>query len=637
MQGMTGWQPLPESVFALAAAEPFSLLFHTARYSQENHQSRLFRRPVRRIQAFTQEEIPAAFALLERSLDEGLHVAGYFAYECGRHFEPTIGAGLPRTRDAQSAPLIWLGCYAEPLVFDHAATSQAGDEFAANGVEEDAKSETERWRLRISSAEYRCRIEAILEKIRAGESYQANFTDAVEFSVARHSAMALYRRLIRQQPVAYGAFLDLGERKILSFSPELFFRRDGERVVTRPMKGTMPRGVDSAEDEVQAQRLRKDPKNRAEHVMIVDLLRNDLGRIAEMGSVRVEDLFTVERYPTLLQMTSTISARVPEKLDFYAIFRALFPSGSITGAPKVHTMRILAGLEAHPRGVYCGAIGYFSPDRKAVFNVAIRTLEITGERATMGVGGGIVADSRADEEYGECLLKASFLSCRTPEFELIETMLWRDGVKLEELHLERLKASAQYFDFDCDTGKVRERIAEAGRGCRPGVGHRLRLLLNREGECRVEAHPLGDWQAHGRIALAAERVNSTDRFLRHKTTHRALYDRYRGLAAERGLDDVIFLNERGELTEGAISNLFVERDGWLLTPPLSAGVLPGVFRRQVLESRSEAREETLTPDDLQRAERIYLCNALRGMYPVRLVEERACSDDADGGPDPIHS
>ena len=625
---MERWHALPDFVFSLADAEPFSVLLHTARCSEENHRSLLFRRPQRVLEAHSADEIAAAFAEMEQCLNEGLHVAGYFAYECGAWLEPGL-RGL-QTGDDGDAPLIWLGCYAEPMVFDHRTGVFVSGDWTAMQAEPvaDAGEDIAPARMEIDEQEYEQAIAAILEKIRAGETYQANFTSSVSFAMdeARGAALRLYQRLIRRQPVAYGAYLNpggqnSGGRRILSLSPELFFRRQGERLMTRPMKGTMARGLDCVEDEAQEQRLRSDAKNCAEHVMIVDLLRNDLGRIAQTGSVRVEDLFTVERYPTLLQMTSTIAARVGPQIGLEAIFRALFPSGSITGAPKVQTMRILSALERRRRGVYCGAIGYAAPRQEAVFSVAIRTLDVGSGTARMGVGGGIVADSRAEDEWRECQLKAGFLREATPEFALIETMLWQDGVALLDLHLERMAASARYFDFVLDAAVVRESIHEATRECGAGRRYRLRLLLDREGRCGVEANLAAAVPCNGRVALAGERVCSTDRFLRHKTTHRAFYERWRGAAAEAGVEDFLFLNERGELTEGTICNLFVERDGWLLTPPASAGLLPGVFRRHLLESGRKAREQTLMPDDLYSADAIWLCNAVRGLYRVELVGE----------------
>lgn len=625
---MKGWHRLPEFVLALAEAEPSSVLLHTARCSEENRRSLLFRRPERVLEARSGEEMAEVFAQVERSRAEGLHLAGYFAYESGAYFEPGVGA-LPQQPDG-ALPLVWLGCYAEPTIFDHGTGRfTSGDpgwtaaETDEAGCEAEDGSAMAAPRMAIDRQEYERAIAAILERIRAGETYQANFTSSVSFAVEDGAALRLYRRLMDAQPVAYGAYLNLGrdagEHRVLSLSPELFFRWQGERLVTRPMKGTMARGLDGAEDEAQARRLRADAKNRAEHVMIVDLLRNDLGRIAQAGSVRVEDLFTVERYATLLQMTSTIAARIGPTVGVEAIFRALFPSGSITGAPKVQTMRILAGLERRPRGVYCGAIGYLAPRREAVFSVAIRTLELERGVARMGVGGGIVADSQADEEWRECLLKAGFLRESAREFALIETLLWRDGIALLERHMKRLEDSARYFDFAFDAEAVGDAIQAATRGCETGQRYRLRLLLDGDGRCGVEAHPAAAVPRNGRVAMAGERVCSTDRFLRHKTTHRAVYDRWRAQAVQAGVEDFLFENERGELTEGTISNVFVEREGWLLTPPLSAGVLPGVFRAQVLETHPRARERTLTVADLERADAIHLCNAVRGLYRVEMA------------------
>lgn len=625
---MERWSPLPDSALELADSEPCSALLHTARYSEENHCSFFFCRPERVLETHTLAEVPEVFAQMEGALSDGLYTAGYVAYECGAHFEPTVGTQNAQRYDPGELPLIWLGCYAEPLVFDHRAGAFVSGSWprpcAADATITDAETKATHPspQMDMDAEQYRCAIESILEKIRLGQTYQANFTCNVSFPVNQQKgdAIRLYRQWIQQQPVAYGAYLNLGKRKIASLSPELFFRRNGERIVTRPMKGTMPRGLDVVEDQWRAEQLRNDAKNRAEHLMIVDLLRNDLGRIALPGSVQVEDLFTVETYPTLLQMTSTIAARISPTLDFHSIYRALFPCGSITGAPKVNTMRILASLESRPRGVYCGAIGYASPKQKAVFSVAIRTLVIDDGMARMGVGGGIVADSVAEEEWQECRLKARFLDPSAPEFELIETMLWQNGVALLRLHLERLAASARYFDFNFDEAEARQRIADAAQNTDPRRSYRLRLLLDRFGRCHVNAQPLEPLPAQRRIALSEDRVVSTDRFLRHKTTHRAVYERYRRLAAEMALSDFLFVNESGEVTEGTISNVFVECDGHLLTPPVSAGLLPGVFRQHLLETHPNLREQTLTPSHLKSADGIFLCNALRGLYRVELLD-----------------
>ena len=382
----------------------------------------------------------------------------------------------------------------------------------------------------------------------------------------------------------------------------------------------MRRGLDCAEDRAAAVRLRNDEKNCAEHVMIVDLLRNDLGRICEMGSVRVEELFSVERYETLLQMTSTVSGRLRGGLSYYEIFKGMFPSGSITGAPKIRTMEIIHELERGPRGIYTGAIGYMAPDGTAAFNVAIRTLVMKEGEARMGVGGGIVADSEPMEEYRECLLKAEFLTRRRHDFQLIETMLWEGDYFLLEMHLERMEASAEYFNFLWDREAVVGRLEEVAKGFRLGERYRVRLLLNEAGEVTVAAVKLSvEVSGWGRVRLSMERTSSTDVFLRHKTTRRELYEREYARARAEGFDEVIFLNERGEVTEGAISNVFIRRAGRLLTPPLRCGVLPGVLRRHLLESDASAEECVLTVEDLESAEAVFVGNSVRGLREVRLL------------------
>ncbi|HEY8998476.1 MAG TPA: aminodeoxychorismate synthase component I, partial [Edaphobacter sp.] len=475
-------------------------------------------------------------------------------------------------------------------------------------------------------ADYVEAIARIKRYIEAGDTYQVNFTDAVALRL-RQPVEQAFGSLLESQPVSYAGLLNLEGRRVLSLSPELFFSveagRGARRIVTRPMKGTMRRGMDVVEDAVQAAMLASDEKNRSEHVMIVDLLRNDLGRVCEMGSVVVEDLFTVERYRTLLQMTSTVAGRLRDGAGWHEIFRALFPSGSITGAPKIRTMQIIEELERGQRSVYTGAIGYFAPDGSARFNVAIRTLVVEADGvARMGVGGGIVADSVAEAEYRECQLKASFLAGRAARFQLIETMLAEDGaVKLLPLHLGRLAASAAYFEYAFDRAAVEEAIA-AHLNNNAVARLRVRLLLDREGAVTLTHVELPGAEAEAVVCVSPWRVDSRDVFLRHKTTRRALYDDELARARDAGFDEVIFLNERGEVTEGAISTVFVQRDGGLLTPPLASGVLPGVLRQVLLES-GEAREQVLTLDDLRAAEAVYVGNSVRGLRRVVRFEDAA--------------
>jgi para-aminobenzoate synthetase/4-amino-4-deoxychorismate lyase len=451
-----------------------------------------------------------------------------------------------------------------------------------------------------------------------GDCYQINLTFPLTFRIYGHP-LALYARLRARQPVRYGGYVEIGEEAILSFSPELFFERHGSRVRTRPMKGTAPRGNTPREDEGMLAALLSSAKERAENIMIVDLLRNDLGRLAQPGKVHVEALCEAEAYPTLWQMVSTVAAELPGT-GLAELFGALFPCGSITGAPKIRAMQRIAELEDSPRGLYTGALGWLAPGGDCRFSVAIRTVEVDpGRCARLGVGSGIVADADPDREYAECLLKARFLTGFDPGFELLETLRLEAGrYPLLSLHLERLQASAHSLGFACPLQALSSALA-AEALARPAGVFRVRLTLAHDGGHQVAASPLvEDKGTHWQVVLAAEALSATDYLLRHKTTARARYDRaLAALAARPTVFDAIFVNTRGEVCEGARSNVFIERDGILLTPPPSCGLLPGVMRRQLLAS-GRAIEQVLRLDDLRLASALYVGNAVRGLIPVSL-------------------
>ncbi len=662
--------PLPAEVYALVEHTPATVLLEGGKlnHSEGNEEqareipwTQLFIAPVRVCAAWHAAEIPALFAEIESAVAEGLSAAGFFSYECGICFEPK--ASTRPSREGQ--PLAWFGIYARSYAFDHeAAVFLDGeppelDRFRKNGppvkghdfsrAEEAAKEEGAlapeenlTARFSLTEAEYAQRIAAIHEWIRAGDVYQLNFTAPfhVKFHLgAQGSVAALYAKLRARQPVDYGAFLHWQSgRHILSFSPELFFRIESDgltrHIVTRPMKGTARRGRTTREDREIAEWLRNDPKNRSENVMIVDLLRNDLGRVARTGTVHADRLFDVERYATLWQMTSTVSAELRPEVGFHEIFRALFPSGSVTGAPKVRAMQRLAQLEEAPRGVYTGAIGFFSP-QQTVFNVAIRTLELEGGSGTMGAGSGIVIDSDPAEEYRECLLKASFLAgpahrttdpfiARQPDkLFLIETMLWEGAYPLIDLHLDRLADSADYFGFACDRAAVNAALEEHARQFTDASPRKVRLLLiDSEGNVQIGSEPLPpnpDPNRAARVCISSHRTDPADPTLYHKTTQRPIYALEYLEAQRRGFDDVLFLNLRGEVTEGAISNVFIEKDGKWFTPPIECGLLAGVYRRHLLETRPEIEERVLFLYDLRQADGVYIANAVRGLRRVTIV------------------
>ena len=596
------------------------MLLETSRFDPANRHSYLFLNPTRRILANRLDEIPKLFRELEIALDQGLWVAGYLSYECGYHFEP-VSDVVPKT-------LAWFGAYEQVKIFDHFRAVQDRDQ--ASDPDESASAArceplAASIALEISKESYVAAIARIKEQLAAGNTYQVNFTDRLAFN-SPLSAAAVFSALSAQQHVAYSAFLNIEGQSIVSLSPELFFETRGDRIVTRPMKGTMPRGLDLADDERMANLLRNDEKNRSEHVMIVDLLRNDLGRICRSGSVEVKDPFSVERYDTLHQMTSTVVGNLRPGMTFYDIFRGLFPSGSITGAPKHRTMQIIHQLERQCRGVYTGAIGFIGPNRSSAFNVAIRTLVMQDGGVTMGVGGGIVADSKPEDEYRECLLKASFLTRRIEPFELIETMLWNGEFRLLNLHLDRMESSALYFGFPFDRARIASTLYDLCKSSfDSGSRHRIRLTLAASGRVATEVSDCPHESSEISIWLTDERISSSDPFRRHKTTLRDPFDRLYKKAREHGFDEVIFANENGDITEGAISNIFIETRGKLLTPPVMSGLLPGILRRHILETREGSQEAVLKVNDLKSADGIYLCSSLRGLrrattFSTTLVE-----------------
>jgi para-aminobenzoate synthetase / 4-amino-4-deoxychorismate lyase len=554
-----------------------------------------FDEPARVVTAAQPDDVLPGLEAVEKAVNEqGWLAAGFISYEAAAGFRAILQTRPP----VPDLPLLCFALYRPENV-----TAVDIEPLAA-------PIELEGWQPTISRPAYGDAIATIKEHIAQGHTYQVNYTLRLRAPFL-DDPWRLFCHLTTAQQTRYGAYLDLDRFAICSASPELFFRLDGESVTTRPMKGTAARGLTLAQDEEQAEWLRQSEKNRAENVMIVDMMRNDLGRVARIGTVRVPTLFQVERYPTVWQMTSTVTAVTAAPLS--EILRALFPSSSITGAPKVRTMQIIAGLETEPRGVYTGAIGVIAPGRQAQFNVAIRTVVVDKERrqAEYGVGGGIVWDSLAAEEYEEWRIKARVLTVARPGFSLLETLLWQPetGYFLLEEHLQRMAESAIYFDFSLPDPAARRRLDEKAATL-PSHPHRVRLLLSRDGEVRVESYRLSEMPVVQpvRLGLAVEPVSSTNLFLYHKTTQRQVYDSAR--ASRPDCDDVLLWNERGEVTESTIANLVVERGGRLLTPPVTSGLLAGVFRRRLLE-QGQIQEAVIRVDELPLCRKLYLINSVR--------------------------
>ena len=562
---------------------------------------RMYRRPVRILSASNPETLAHALAEIDRHVKSGGEAAGFLSYEAGYALEPKL---RPLLGD-QSDPLCWFGLYDTAFAVDK-LSFPPGD--SQEIVQNSAPS--------ITRGQYDEALGAIHDWISAGDVYQINFTYRVAFE-SMCCPWCLFNSLCHRHPVPYAAFVNTGLEQIVSLSPELFFNIRGRRIVVKPMKGTADRGLTLEDDVRCAEALRVSEKNRAENVMIVDLMRSDLGRICRTGSVKTPRLFEVERFPSVWQMTSTVEGHLREECTPDSVIRALFPSGSVTGAPKIRAMELISELETTQRGVYTGSIGYFAPTQ-AQFNVAIRTAVLRGNEGILGVGGGITYDSSSFEEWKESQSKAAFLTQDAPDFKIIETMRWEGEYRLLEEHLERMRASAEYFGFQFE-----ERMARATlEGIALGFGNRpqrVRLLLAQNGSLELESSEITDVAPFGRVRLSARTVLSSDRFLYHKTTRRKMYNEELAAARAAECDDALFFNERGELTEGTIHNVFVVNGTLWRTPPITCGVLPGTYRASILKNRRNAREDVLTLDDLACADAIYLCNGVRGMFPVQLL------------------
>ncbi|PIW54051.1 MAG: aminodeoxychorismate synthase, component I [Sphingomonadales bacterium CG12_big_fil_rev_8_21_14_0_65_65_10] len=584
--------------------------------------TRLYRDPIELVVARNREEVAPALARIEALRAQGRHLAGYIAYEAGYALEDRLAPLLePRTG---AGPLVWFGAF------------DGYESFAPGTLPPgwpDDRARIGPFEPGVSQGRYLAAFARLQEAIRAGDIYQANLTFPL---VARMHGdpRALYAAIRGRAAAGYGGVVFDGSDWLLSFSPELFFAQDGERVRVKPMKGTRPRGRDADEDAALRRELAGSVKDRAENLMIVDLLRNDLSRVSRPGSVRTDRLFAVESYPSVHQMVSEVRADLRPEAGIADMLRALFPCGSITGAPKLRAMELIAEVERDARGPYCGAIGRIDPPQsgvrgenaagEAAFNVAIRTLRVAPGlngrgHAIMGVGSAVVADSEGLAEWRECLVKGEFVrSSAAASFDLIETMRFspEEGVPLLDFHLERVGESARTFGFAFDRHEVRNAIQALSFAAEAPA--RMRLLVARSGRFSLEMRALPDPAERPlRCAVLRLPVDPGDWRLRHKSTDRGFYEQAREIAQEAGADDAIFLRDDGQVTEGTIWSVFVERDDMLITPPLADGLLPGVLRRSLIE-QGRAVEAPLTLDDL--AGGFLLGNAVRGLVAAELID-----------------
>ena len=537
-------------------------------------------------------EVAAVLDIVEADCAEGKYAVGYVSFEAASAFDAALVH-----HPAGSLPL------AAFAIFDQAEEASPG-----------AMSEPLDLAPVIGESDFGDSIQQIKTYLRSGDSYQVNFTHQLKGNTAASPA-SIFSFLCRAQPSPYSAFIETDDYAICSVSPELFFEVAGASIRTEPMKGTRPRGRFPEEDAGFRSDLAGSEKDRAENLMIVDMVRNDLGKIAISGSVCVGELFSIKRFPTVWQQVSSISAETDAGLG--ELFSALFPCASVTGAPKARTMGIIRELETQARGIYTGAIGLVKPGRRARFSVAIRTLTIDkrNDSANYGVGGGIVWDSDPGEEWQESLTKGQILSFDWQPFRILETMLYEpaSGVSLLNLHMERLEASADYFEFGVDVDSIRDRLCLL-QLLKPS---RLRLLLDPDGHYEVEEHPLLEVKPKMMLKLASSPVNSRNIFLFHKTTHRDAYEQARNDVDN--CDDVILWNEKNELTETTVANLFLEIDGELVTPPVQCGLLAGTYRRNMLEN-GKVKEAIVRKSDLVKVTKIYVANSVCGLVEARLVQ-----------------
>ena len=553
-----------------------------------------FTQPIKELKTRDLAEVADLLAQVESYQEQGYYVVGYVSYEAAPAFEEKLAV--------HKLPL--LGEYLLYFtVHDRVETSP----IPLTYEEVDLPSN---WQEVTSAEDYEKAISQIHHHLRQGDTYQVNYTVQLKQDLSANP-FTIYNRMVVEQEAGYNAYVEHDEMAVISMSPELFFEQNDRELTTRPMKGTTQRGVTDQEDLAQASWLEQDPKNRSENMMIVDLLRNDMNRISEVGSEHVERLCQVEQYSTVWQMTSTIKSQLREDVDLVEIFRSLFPCGSITGAPKIATMEIIKGLEPQPRGVYCGTIGLLLPNGQRIFNVAIRTIQLHQGKAIYGVGGGITWDSTWESEYREVHQKAAVLYRKQARFQLITTgKISKKQLLFEDQHLERLTKASRYFAYPFDPEELRQKIELECQVCDVNQDYRLQISLSKSGEMKLSRQILAHLSpSFCKVKLCLQEADLNQSFTYFKTTHRP--------HLSLGKQEIIYHNAAGELLETSIGNLVLKINGKLYTPPISQGILPGIYRQHLLET-GQVEEKVLTVPDLDQAETIYGCNAVRGLYELRI-------------------
>ena len=559
-----------------------------------------FKDPESVIQTTDVSQVMEQLSLVEQETKQHKYAVGFVTYEAAPAFDEAFVTHAPQG----TLPLMAFGIFDTPVEVQQEILDRPGN--------------FEPWLASVKSKDYCAFIEQIKDQIAEGYTYQVNYTLKLR-SRFKGDSRQLFHAVQEDLKAEYAAYVELNEHTICSFSPELFFTRQGEILISKPMKGTAPRGLTLTQDKENSLWLANSKKDQAENIMIVDMIRNDLGRIAKPGSVKVIEKFAIERHPYVLQMTSAVEAQSGESI--VRVFESLFPCGSITGAPKIQTMKIIKELEPQPRGVYTGAIGYIAPSGNARFSVAIRTLVINSESSTVeyGTGSGIVWDSVAENEYQECMIKSGFLHGTPTRFQLLESILWEkeNGYYLLKEHLKRLSSSAEYFQCPFDILVAQARLDQFWSSISDERA-KVRLLLDRKGQIFLEAESLQNVKVSDlKIGFALEPVDSQNRFLYHKTTNRAVYET--AIKSRPDCDDVILWNEREEITESCRSNVVAEINGRYITPPIKCGLLAGTYRKHLLDS-DIIEEGVLTKDDIKKADKVFTINSVRRWMDVKLID-----------------
>lgn len=602
----------------MAKTERFLLFLEDNRHGKNSQAAYHYQNPEEVITAKTPEELFNAFEIIQQRMDDGFHVAGWISYEAGLCLEDKLISLLPTKLDV---PLLKMGVFKGRDIIDDEGANQYWRPY-----DDQSHFKLGAMKLNLSRQQYEDSFDKIQKFLNAGDIYQVNYTMKASFDF-KGSTKSLYASLRNAQQVEYGAYIESDDLTIVSLSPELFIRKDDNNLTAKPMKGTGKRGRYQLEDDIFKEVLRKSEKDQAENLMIVDLLRNDLSKKADKGSVHVSKLFELEKYKTLFTMTSTIVARVNRMHSPIDILTSIFPCGSITGAPKIRAQQIIDELEEHQRGIYTGAIGFFTPEGDMCFSVPIRTMTINnmGE-GELGLGGAIVADSKVKEEYNECLLKASFVTDDHPRFDLIESLRYSpsEGFPFLNNHLERLCSSAEYFLFQFDIQEIKDGLLEHASllQCEEGAYFKVRLLLSKDGNHTITSVKMKN-NSDINIPLAvlsSSPIDSSDQFYFHKTTQRAFYQKE--LSSHQittGCFDVIFKNEKDEITEGCFTNIFIKKEGFYYTPPVECGLLRGIYREFLLaDDNHKTIEKILNVSDLESADEVYLCNSVRGLQRVNI-------------------